>query len=664
MKKSIYEKNIEALKKHSMRTVNYIEDKKKQFETDREAGPVLDDKETFAEKGMFEDIEIEVEPSYEGTPIFRVKKDGVRVYLNGRRDPNAIPRLWADKFDQLPRTTPILMFGIGNGSFLTEVDKKARDDVKIYIHEPSLKIFLKCIEEIDLSHIFENREIVISLDDNTSYEEIASIVSGCINIANLEFTKRYILPGYISLYPGEVKKYLEIIRKPMDREITNQATTASFSNIISGSLLYNAMYLPDCNTTYQLANVIPRDIPAIIVAAGPSLDKNIKDLKRAKGKAFIIAADTAMRPLLKEGIVPDMFAVVDPAKPLELVEVPGAENIPLVTSVYSSQKILAFHTGKKFFFDEGVTFINKLFEERNIDFKNLTCGGSVATLAFSLAYVLGIDRIILIGQDLALSGNKDHASGTAPGEESFRDLSEEEAKKKKDFWTQHGFVDGEIDTTGFIMVPGNVEEMVPTKSNLKMYLNWYEDQIKGCKGYRPDLKVINATEGGARIEGTDVMTLNEAIDEYCGREVDIKSLIDNIPPAFVKEGREKVVDRLHNIEPEFRKIADNALKQIAVYKKIDNIAKSKGIPMNEYRKLLVKLEKLSKEMLKIPMYQLVDDSLVDARLILQKELLLEEDSILEEAKEISRKGLIYMKLVNECALLLADVAKASISNVK
>jgi len=664
MKKSIYEKNIEALKKHSMRTVNYISDKKKQYEEDKEAEPVLDDEETFAEKGMFEDIEIDVETSYEGTPIFRVRKDGIMVYLNGKRDPDAIARLWAKNFDKLPRTAPIFMFGIGNGSFLKEVDKKTRDDVKVYIHEPSLKIFLKCIEEVDLSRIFEKREIIISLDDNTSYEQIASIVSGCINMANLEFAKRYILPGYISLYPKEVKKYLEIVRKPMERELTNQATTASFSNIIAGSLLFNSMYLPDCNTTYQLAHVIPRDIPAIIVAAGPSLDKNIKDLKRAQGRAFIIAVDTAIRPLLKEGIIPDMFAVVDPKKPLELVEVPGAEKIPLVTSVFASQAILAFHTGKKFFFNEGVTFINKLFDKMEIELKGLQSGGSVATSAFSLAYVVGIDRIILIGQDLAYSGNKDHASGTAPDEDEFKNMSEEEAAKKRDYWSRQGFVNGEVDTTGFIMVPGNVEEMVPTKATLKIYLDWYRDQIEGCKGYRPDLKVINATEGGARIEGTEVMTLNEAIDQYCDKEVDVKSLIDNIPPVFGEEGRKIVVDRLHSIEPELRKIADNALKQIAIYKKIDNITKTGGIPMKEYRKLLVKLEKLSKEMLRFPAYQLVDDSLVDARLILQKELLIEEESILEEAKEISRKGLIYMKLVNECALLLADVAKNSISNVK
>ncbi len=664
MVKSILEKNMEALERHSPRTVRYIEDKKEIFETYEDAKPVLDDTETFAEKGMFEDIDITVEESYEGTPIFKVKKSGVEVYLNGKRDPNRIPKKWTDKFDNLPRTTPILMFGIGNGSFLREVDNKARDDVRIFLYEPSLKIFLKCIEEVDLSDILEKREVIIGLDDNISYKQINDIVSELVTIANLEFVQRYILPGYASLYPKEVKKYLDIIRKPITNERANHATRATFSNVIAATVLYNSMYLPDCRITYQLANVIPRDIPAIIVAAGPSLDKNIKQLKKAVGKAFIISVDTAIRPLLREGIIPDMFVVVDPVKPLPLVQVPGAEKIPLLASIFSSQEILAFHTGKKFFYKESVRFIDKLFHENHIEYKTLSSGGSVATLAYSLAYAVGIDRIILIGQDLALSNNKDHASGTVADEEKYDTMSEEEVKEKKDYWSRQGFESGEIDTSDFQMVPGNVEEMVPTRRDYKMYLDWYVDQIKGCKGYRSNLRVINATEGGARIDGTEVMTLEEAINEFCTKEVNVKSLIDNIPPVFDDKKRDRVVQYLQGIEGEFRKIADNALKQRSIYKKIDNMSKGKGIPMAEYRKLLVKLEKLSKEMLRVPMYELVDDSLIDARLALQKELLVEEDSILEEAREISRKGLIYMKLVNECALLLADIANDSISNVK
>lgn len=47
-----------------------------------------------------------------------------------------------------------------------------------------------------------------------------------------------------------------------------------------------------------------------------------------------------------------------------------------------------------------------------IPFYGVACGGSVACSAFSLVYKMGFSRIILVGQDLALTGNKTHADGT------------------------------------------------------------------------------------------------------------------------------------------------------------------------------------------------------------------------------------------------------------
>ena len=72
--------------------------------------------------------------------------------------------------------------------------------------------------------------------------------------------------------------------------------------------------------------VIPKDISAIVIAAGPSLNKNIKELKRAKGKAFLIAVDTAVKRLLKEGIVPDMYATLDGMKTAELLNLTEQEE--------------------------------------------------------------------------------------------------------------------------------------------------------------------------------------------------------------------------------------------------------------------------------------------------------------------------------------------------
>ena len=56
----------------------------------------------------------------------------------------------------------------------------------------------------------------------------------------------------------------------------------------------------------------------ILVSAGPSLNKNIMELKKAKNKAFIVATDTAVKPLLKAGIEPDLMVMVDGEKPKRL----------------------------------------------------------------------------------------------------------------------------------------------------------------------------------------------------------------------------------------------------------------------------------------------------------------------------------------------------------
>lgn len=63
---------------------------------------------------------------------------------------------------------------------------------------------------------------------------------------------------------------------------------------------------------------------AIIVSAGPSLDKNVEDLKKAEGKAMIIAVDTALKTVLRAGVRPDLTICVDPRKEIEFL---GMNNL-------------------------------------------------------------------------------------------------------------------------------------------------------------------------------------------------------------------------------------------------------------------------------------------------------------------------------------------------
>ena len=52
----------------------------------------------------------------------------------------------------------------------------------------------------------------------------------------------------------------------------------------------------------------------MIVGAGPSLDDSLAALARSRDRAVVLAADTALRPLLAAGIRPDIVAAVDPQR--------------------------------------------------------------------------------------------------------------------------------------------------------------------------------------------------------------------------------------------------------------------------------------------------------------------------------------------------------------
>ncbi len=103
---------------------------------------------------------------------------------------------------------------------------------------------------------------------------------------------------------------------------------------------------------------------------------------------------------------------------------------------------------------------------------------------------------------------------------------------------------------------------------------------------------------------------------------------------------------------------------IQTYKKIGSMASSGKVQNKSYTKLLKKLEKQTKEMLRLSTYDLIDSCLVSAHLILRRELLVDSESALEEGKELSRKGLIYWDLVSQCAELLAGVAAERLTNIE
>lgn len=578
--------------------------------------------------------------SLDGIHGTKIKKDGKEFLMYGKRQAMMPVIKWYKGLGELQNNAPILMMGLANSEYLKMLVENVDNHLAIIVYEPSINIFVDFLKRVDITNWYEKHTIIFWVDgiDGMGQDGLAAMISSMLQYEVLPLSRTFVMPNYNEIFQEQTLFFVKTCHDVASDASVNFATKKRFSGVFGKNLFINVTMLCDAYKTTQLVNVVPRDIPGIVVAAGPSLNKNIKELKKAKGKAFIIAVDTAIKPLLKEGIVPDMFAIVDAKKPLDLIQVEGARDIPLSTTLDAASDVLKYHTGKKFFANEGIAFVDKIFERFEKQYGRAADGGSVATACFTLLYKIGLTRIILVGQDLALTGNKTHADGTFNEEMPV------------------------LNTENCEMVEGNVEELVPTRGDFQIYLNWYNNFIEGVKKQDPKFRVINATEGGAKIKGTEVMTLKEAIEKECTKEVNIQERFEKLKPMFQGEDREWVIEQICAIPQGYAKIKSDADKANSLYKKLQKICNSSTLDTKSYVNTLKKIDKCIKKLQKYDLYQTISVTMNEAEYIIKNEQFIQYDSEIEEGREIARQGILFMTGVKECAHIYEEYSREVIDN--
>ncbi|WP_416141351.1 motility associated factor glycosyltransferase family protein [Lysinibacillus capsici] len=392
----------------------------------------------------------------------------------------------------------LFVFGLYGINEINQLYQTKSKDTFIIVIEPNLSYFNYSLHYLNLS-VFSKEKICLFADDQV--DNIISFLQPIlhdITVAKLLKKVNFYFTSYYRQYDGElIKKYIELIRQ------TVTSTVRSFGNDIEDSLiglkhnLKNLSYILKSKNTTQLLNIY-QNIPAIVVAAGPSLNKNIQHLKTAKGKALIIAVDTIVERLLREEITPDFICSI--------------ERVPEVYDYFYKDKKLA----KEITLVGPGVLDSRIFEEFKgamiIPFRNevaetkwlqrimkqpkssgISMGLSCAHVAFGLADHFGCSPIILIGQDLAYGENEDetHAAGTLYDSKTLNTQ-----KRDQDF--VEGYYGGKVLTTRIWL----------------QFKTWFEKRI-GEAG----LKVIDATEGGARIYLTERQSLKDSIEKYCTTKI-------------------------------------------------------------------------------------------------------------------------------------------------
>jgi hypothetical protein len=157
-----------------------------------------------------------------------------------------------------------------------------------------------------------------------------------------------------------------------------------------------------------------KGLPAIVAGAGPSLDNAIAQLRELKGRALLIACDTALRPLLHAGIAPQLVVGLDPstANARHFLELPECDDTWLVAESALDRTATSVFDGRTLWFRVANHHPWPWLNEQGIDVGKIDVWGSVLTAAFQVACLAGCDPIVFVGADLAYTGIRPYARGT------------------------------------------------------------------------------------------------------------------------------------------------------------------------------------------------------------------------------------------------------------
>jgi len=344
--------------------------------------------------------------------------------------------------------------------------------------------------------------------------------------------------------------------------IENTVTASKFGKSWAINLLKNLPKFQGRKNLHQLSITGVED--AVIVASGPSLGKNINQLRDIKDKVFIITALRSLPVLNAAGIEADLVVQLDaeddkvaqqlspdPLHPIKNLLLEGTVNpgffaMPAKNIIWS----LPQH-----FFD-----VHKNFGTLPTPF-NVP---SVSIYGLCLCQFLDFKNICFIGQDLAASHGKQYADGAT-------DLLPAHAKM----------------SMFQIEVPGFYGDTVLTR-------NSYEYQIKRCseiaREWRSngiDINLVNATEGGAYIPEFDHMTLDNFITrrQLNGKKTN-KSVQFSAEFPINADSVKSYLLNIHAIMTRISVLADMIIK-------LDNEAEQTSGLQKKKRKVIQKFQELN-----------------------------------------------------------------------
>lgn len=493
----------------------------------------------------------------DGTVIARLERVGMSGALCSARDPRGEAKRIATRVD-IQENAAIIVLGFGLGYHVQELVAHAGEETVVCVYEPDIALLRAVLERIDHAATLSKCKIITS-------SESAEIQSATQGVEAMLAIGTHLLehPASRARLAGTRQRFCDAFTEVTHAVRTTIVTTLVQSDVTIRNFMMNAFEYASTPGLDSLKDAAS-GFPAIVVSAGPSLERNLHLLEdpRVRGRVVIIAVQTVLKPMLERGIRPDFVTALDhheiSKRFYEGLTAADVEGVTLIAEPKANAAIIDAFPGTTIV--SGDPTVERILGEDLAPGKsNLTPGATVAHLAYYVARHLGCDPVILIGQDLGFTDGQYYASGAAIhnvwGAEcnefnTLETMEWQRIARNRPFLRQ------------FEDVYGNA---IYSDAQMATYLAQF------IRDFASDTEqgrlVVDATEGGVRKPHALVMTLQEALDAHTDparSKPDFQNLLnEQRAPA-----RTAIHDRLEHIRADLQMIHRGSQETLRLLKQL------------------------------------------------------------------------------------------------
>ena len=345
-------------------------------------------------------------------PLCKNTENGQEFSLHSKYNPVREAELFCSNIDT--NFTFFVVLGLAAAFHIEKLLEKV-PNAKIFVVECSESAINFLLQLPTVKKINENKRIFISDIENLE-KNFLSIYKPALH-GNLTIIS---LRQWENIFQKSAKCAREKLNSTIKLLSADYSVQSHFGKIWQKNILTNLSLAKKSKSVEIVKEEIFPYIKktAVIIAAGPSLDEKIHELKKNQEKYFIIATDTAFSALLKQGVESDVVVSIDgqmvshehyighlQKKSLYVFDL-CANSSAVRKTLSKTENVLFVETGHP------LAQYASIFSGKQNFLHVETGSGTVTIAAFSLAQKLGFKKIEFLAADFAYIDGKPYTRGT------------------------------------------------------------------------------------------------------------------------------------------------------------------------------------------------------------------------------------------------------------